>query len=93
MNIVIKEIPKTGGNIENLAEKDKASDIELKKKIFYFIVGTISIQTLAILFLPYVSWIYPDFEIDPWALRLLIVGMLAQPYLILRIITTYLFSK
>jgi len=89
----IKEIPKTGGEIEYLKEEDKAADIELKGKIFKFIVVTISIQTVAILFLPYVSWIYPDFVIDPWALRLLILGMLAQPYLILRIITTYLFSK
>ena len=86
------ELP-PGTQIGSPEETDKWNNIELKNKIFWFIVAIISIETLAILFLPYIFWINPDFHLDEWAFRLLIIGMLAQPYLILQIITKYLFSK
>lgn len=84
---------KEGTVVTTPEEVDKWNNIKLKSKVFMFIVFIISIITIAILFIPYIKWIYPSFEIDEWALRLLILGMLAQPYLILKIITQYLFSK
>jgi hypothetical protein len=88
----ITELP-PGTQVASPEEVDKWNNIRLKNKVFAFIAVIICIITLGILFIPYIKWIYPDFEIDEWALRLLIVGMLAQPYLILKIITQYLFSK
>ena len=69
------------------------TDDALKRRTFWFIVGIISLETTAVLFIPYIKWISPEFVIDEWALLLLILGMLAQPYLILQIITKYLFSR
>jgi len=68
-------------------------DDNLKTKTFWFLVIIISITTVGILTIPYIKLFYPEFEIDEWALRLLILGMLAQPYLLLKIITKYLFSR
>jgi Ca2+/Na+ antiporter len=82
-----------GTQIATPEETDKWNNIALKNSIFWFIVVIISFTTIVILFLPFIKLFSPSFEIDEWVLRLLIVGMLAQPYLLLKIVTKYLFSK
>jgi len=84
---------KPGTQIATPEETDKWNNISLKNRIFWFIVIIISVTTVVILVIPYLKLFSPDFEIDEWVLRLLILGMLAQPYLLLRIVTRYLFSK
>jgi len=78
---------------EFLLKKDK-DDHELKKRVAWFLIGFLSIQTLLIFVLMvFQGFSLKGFRLDNYLFYILITGTIIENYFLVRIIVEHLFPK